>query len=92
MSTDLLAAGEPEVHEPVCDREELFLAKGQTHALMLDHHRELVVAVSAGSLWVTVQGDPTDYVATADAPLVLRGSGLIVFEGIDEWNVFAGFR
>lgn len=67
--------------------DEIQLAKGQTYALERGASSSLRINVLTGCFWVTREGDPLDYFATSDAPLVLHGRGLVVLEGIEECNV-----
>jgi hypothetical protein len=88
MTSDLLTAGTGVFREQsrlaACG---LTLAKGQTYAVALDPEAELLITVESGCLWVTVEGDSMDYAATAHAPVVVKGSGLVVLEGVETHNV-----
>jgi hypothetical protein len=75
--------------EGVAHGREMMLGKGITHAIVIDANSQLVIIALSGCLWVTVEGHPDDFVATPQVPLVLRGEGLVVIEGISDWNVFA---
>lgn len=65
----------------------LTLAKGETYTMTLDRESELVITVESGCLWVTAEGDAMDYAATAAAPVVVKGNGLVVLEGVEMYNV-----
>lgn len=88
MTSDLLTVGTSAFREggrlAACG---LTLAKGQTYAVALDPESELLITVESGCFWVTVEGDSMDYAASVGAPVVVGGSGLVVLEGVDTYNV-----
>lgn len=86
MSTRLPTTITLELGPPDGTAQEFELVKGAVHSWQLAPDTTLRMRAVAGAFWITVEGDPADYVINCGETLTFTGPGLLVAEGLAEAN------
>ncbi len=64
------------------DSESASLAKGIIRSQQIPPGETMRVQVIEGTAWITMEGDPEDYVVNTGEVITFPGPGLLVIEGL----------
>ena len=60
------------------------LERGSVFSKPLENGERLLVTVTMGHAWITMEGDAQDYVLTANEEQAFAGPGMLVIEGLQQ--------